>query len=825
MLRSRHSKQAVIRRGSAILLLALLVIAFVVLAIGARGIKTQMDSLAVANSDNLGWNISQLDVDFRGLTVALLRPTTPTSEAGAAISQAEFNDISKAFDIFYSRVRVVGATLQRIGAPAELEPEYRQIEAVRDGMAATLDAATGPTNLQIDALVAAALTAAPKVRLLTTKGIQALAAKQAEARATQHQIFLSFHAKSFIILGFVLLACLLAIRLWRDLEERSRRVELAATNVTNAIEAALSAVIFTDAAGKIAQCNKAAEAYFGSTRDALVGQDFANAFVHPTSRQAFEAYREEPDATPIWMKARTKEGAEFPIELSGTWEKDVEGEAIFIIYLRDISKQLAAEEKLKASRDEAKQASQAKSRFLATMSHEMRTPLHGLIASLDMIDTKALSSADQRLFETARACSTRALDQVNGVLDHTRTTQSMEKPHPFRPSRIIEDMRRSLTPLAAGNGNTITFDANGDGVGARYVGLPEAFSRVIYNLVGNAIKFTQNGSITIEMIASAGPDDTSRVLHFMVKDTGVGIPETDQSRIFKSFETATAHEIDGARGTGLGLAIVSHSLEQMDAKINLRSTPGLGSQFRFTLHLPLAPQQESLPFQAQPQTRVTPDQACVLVVDDNPVNRIVLSEMVTRLGYSVQSVSSGQEAVDRAAATAFDLILMDINMPGMDGHAAAREISSTDSLSCAATILGVTALIPDDSHDATTSGMHAMLSKPLTAGRLEQAISRHMGAGADTSGSNIVQLMDPNIAHDLKRQSLADARHALDVISDDATSWEVRRNAVHYAVGSTSVVGLTHLSRSLQKAETASLKCDQSALEESAQQIRIALST
>ena len=805
-----RSRRALLRWGSAILLLAPLLFAFFVLLVSTRGISTHLDDLAIAHSDNLGWNISQADVDFRGFNNELLKYLIEESENGVQITSNELDQIQIAFDIFYSRISVVKATLHRIDVPIELAECINEIIDARAMLADKIDAIREPSASSIQELLVLAQDLGPKIRLFTTKGIQVLSGLQTEARNDQNEIISHFQTRIFVLFFLVFVACLLAIRLWRDSDERSRRLDLAATNVTSAVAAALSSVIFLDPKGQIIQCNQAAEKLLRSA--VLVGLDFADTFIDPKYLKMFLAYQNAHSVAPIRLTARDCDDRTFQIEMSGSWQKDVEGDDIYIVYLLDISAQLDAEERLKASRDEAKKASEAKSHFLAMMSHEMRTPLHGLIASLDMIQTKNLGEADQRLFRTARVSSDRALEQVNSVLSYTRITQTNAKEYAFTPSLAIRDIRDALTPLAIANGNTIGFEMLGDGVDVRFNGLPDSFSRVMYNLIGNAIKFTMDGSIMIEMIATQGKTPNSRCLNFIVKDTGIGIAQEDQDRIFERFETATEDSEDAWEGTGLGLAIAKFSVAQMNSKIDLRSTLGKGSRFSFSVELKMAASAAEVPGDALlhtgiPHKPVDPD-GVVLIVDDNWVNGMVLEEMVSRLGYVTQYVDSGQDAVDAAQNTQFALILMDVNMPGLNGHEATRKIRESGGKSAQTTIFSVTAQIAKDHFASTQSGMNAMLAKPLTTDRLTSAMMHYLPTANRLKHSDLETAFDLETARKLKRQSLADAQDGLRVIIDDQTSWEERINTLHYAVGSTAVIGFHELSQILSKAEDAAKQED-----------------
>lgn len=815
-MRTRLRKQrSRIRNLSAMTLFTLLVFAFFMLLIGGRALKTQIDQLAVASSDNLGWNISQVSVDYKNFLANILEPMTPGSEDGVEISAAEFLKLQIAFDIFYSRVDVIGAALTRLATPRAERDDYNFVVRKREKLAGIIDGMKAPTNDDVYQFYLVAKVAEPHIRILTTRGLQSLSTAQTEIRAKQYDTFTRFHASSFIILGFVLLSCLLAFRLWRDLEERSRNIEAAATNVRNAFKAAQSAVIFLDSDGLIIQCNDAATTYFGTVQEDILGLDFVHGLLDSDSVNEFLLYQKTPSTHTIRLIARSSDYKQFPIEMSGVWTKDVEGLDTYIIYLTDISEQLAAEEKLKTSRDEAKEASNAKSRFLATMSHEMRTPLHGLIASLDMIEETRLTQADQKLFKTALECSNRALEQVTSILDHTRLTRIKEVAQPFAVRAVLEDIQAVLTPLATANGNTLEMTFLGEGTEFRYKGLPEAFSRVMYNLIGNAIKFTQNGSISIEMISTKGPTENTRCLNFVVSDQGIGIADEDKARIFETFEKAKFNEEDSTRGSGLGLSIVKHSLEQMDSEIQMTSRLGRGSKFKFMLELEIAedgiaiasPDVESVESKSDSHQVL---QGAVLIVDDNNINRTVLSEMVSRLGYEPECVALGSEAVEAAKHKEYALILMDVNMPVMDGYEATRAIRSNAGKSRDSIILGVTALIPSDRDYSTESGMDAMLAKPLTADRLERAINLHLGqATASAPSDDIEQLMDPVIGKKLKAQSMVDAQTALKVLMDPRTSWKERKDAAHYAVGSTGVVGFLQLSSLLSDAEEAAKQSNQ----------------
>ena len=384
------------------------------------------------------------------------------------------------------------------------------------------------------------------------------------------------------------------------------------------------------------------------------------------------------------------------------------------------------------------------------------------------------------------------------------TSPTREQERAFSPARVIRDIVEELRPLAGERGNRIVFDALGDGVEDRYLGQPMAFSRVIYNLAGNAINFTERGEISVTMICTRHPGSDRRRLAVAVADTGPGIAPEDQQRIFDMFQTASAR--GAAQGTGFGLVIARSAVERMGGKIRLDSRPGQGSRFSFEIDLA-----DAGPGDVTDERMAAPGPdfagARALVVDDNPVNRTVLREMMSRLGCDCRTAEAGTEAVNLARGTAFDVILMDVSMPGMDGHEATRRIRGMSGASANSVILGVTALAAHDSCARTSSGMQEMLAKPLTPLRLAQAIGRHLTCEApipaERPGGRLAQAIGPGMSQELVRQSLEDARAALAALDDPAAARDAVAERVHYAIGSAAMVELTELSTALRRAETA----------------------
>jgi CheY-like chemotaxis protein/two-component sensor histidine kinase len=479
--------------------------------------------------------------------------------------------------------------------------------------------------------------------------------------------------------------------------------------------------------------------------------------------------------------------------------------------------------------------------FLATMSHEMRTPLHGVNAALELMDAESLSPEDRDLLRTALECSDRALEQVNNVLDITRLGERRDEGDTFGPAAIARTIIGELSPLARENRNRLGLEITGRGADALYMGAPDAFSRALYNLLGNALKFTRDGQVDLKL-EFATAESGEGVLTVHVMDTGPGIAPEDHERIFREFETGRPGELFGPQGTGLGLSIVRIAVQHLGGTLTLDSAPGKGSRFSFEMPLRPAPaghagdQGHRAPDPVS-QPAAAPVRALdVLVVDDSEVNLGLMCEMVRRLGHRTAMARNGREAVDAATAKAFDVILMDVSMPVMRGDEATRQIRKS-GLSRGALIAAVTAACDTarrvELHEA---GIDAVLVKPtkradiadllaIAAGGPAPAGHAPEGTGADrTHCTELLAQLEPMIGQNRARELM---RAALDDIPAQMLEGEPLQDVpeelteqLHKAAGSTAVVGLTALSGDLLTAERAAVAGDVAGL--NAQRDRIA---
>jgi len=817
------------RRLSAQILLFLMLVASIALLINALAFKQRLEAIRSANSDNGGWVVAQLEVDHQGLMGVLddaafaVRPYAPRPLGAAALAR-----VKQEFDIFYSRVDIFSSTLRRMPISAETQAKVADLKATRETLADRIDAIAEPDAAAIMAFRQAVIDVYPLVRDMTVSALKEITVETARAREEEERLFIRFFVQSLVLLGLMGLGTYLVVRLWRELETRTAETARIAAMLSTAFNSTLNAVIVTDTRSRILYSNEMAQRLLGYQAERLLHMKLEDVLVLDKEPPDGEKVTVGPTGRlnligkgPVTSACRCADGRSLPVEVSLVKDQDISGQTIVIGFIRDISRQVAAETNLREALRTAQQAAQAKSMFLATMSHEMRTPLHGLMASLGLIEESRLSPANRALLKTARDCSARALMQVDDVLELTRMGESRETSEEFRPASIAADIVDELQPLARKSENRIELVTEGPFDLYRVEGLPIAFSRALYNLAGNAVKFTRAGQITIRMTMGGTPLDGLR-MRVEVEDTGIGISPEDQKRIFENFETADRSEVSSTTGSGLGLPIAKLAIERQGGSLGLDSQPGVGSRFHFSVPLNLAQQPaKPAPTTAQrPAVHQTEPAKLILVVDDNEVNLTLMVEMVRRMGHHPDMARDGQEAVEKAQARAYDVILMDFSMPIMDGPSAAQAIRASQTASADAVIIGVTALIETSVGDGGAAVMDDILTKPVSRQQLADAIrqTRHAapanakvdsGIAPDALSLTAAEAFDElcdMVGRDtglrLAQATLDDARRAMVAITSRALTDTERADIVHKAVGSAGLMGFLDLSETLSEAET-----------------------
>ena len=371
------------------------------------------------------------------------------------------------------------------------------------------------------------------------------------------------------------------------------------------------------------------------------------------------------------------------------------------------------------TRLEAQAASGAKGRFLAVMSHEMRTPLNGIAGYAQILD--ASDDLPERAREhvgTIRASCEVLLSLINDVLDYSRTEthQLALTARPLSMSEIIGQTVDIVRPLLADRPVSLMVDS-AMAPGERHLGDARRLEQVLLNLLGNAIKFTAAGQITIGVTLSGAPESLTDRITVRVTDTGIGIAPDDLALLFKPFSQVDAGMTRNVEGAGLGLAISRSLVELMGGQIGVDSQPGQGSTFWFSLALAragaAAPEPRlDAPALVPPRSAVAARR--VLVVDDHEVNRRVAALMLEAAGFAVAMAEDGEQAVQAVRAGKFDLVLMDLHMPVKDGLTACQEIRALPDPVGRIPIVAMTAAaMPDDIARCRAAGMGGHIAKPI----------------------------------------------------------------------------------------------------------------
>ena len=400
--------------------------------------------------------------------------------------------------------------------------------------------------------------------------------------------------------------------------------------------------------------------------------------------------------------------------------------------LHRISRTLAARERvilqdavdIAAARDAAAAASVVKSDFMANMSHEIRTPLTAIVGFTDLLTARSDLDAVAQAQVKRIADAGQALQSiVNDILDFStlEAGQVEIRPQPARVVGLLRDTLAILAPQADAKGLVLEFRAN--------EGLPDALlidehrvRQILLNLISNAIKFTDTGKVRL----IAAYDAAAGQLDVAVEDTGAGLAPAQQRRLFQRFSQVDASSTRRHGGTGLGLAICKGLAEAMGGDIGVRSAPGEGSVFHFRISAPLA---EMQPPAAPPEDARPLDRVRLLVADDHPVNRELVRAILSPMGVDVTEAADGFAAVEFAAATPFDAILMDLRMPGLDGPGAAARIRAEPGPNQDVPILAFSADADLAGGDGVPAGFDGVVRKPIAPAGLLAALSQRLQRG------------------------------------------------------------------------------------------------
>jgi PAS domain S-box-containing protein len=504
-------------------------------------------------------------------------------------------------------------------------------------------------------------------------------------------------------------------------------------------------IVVTDFGGKILFWNRGAEKLFGYSAREVLGRHISIVLTDSPNPEEFEEKLREVDGYETEALLKKKSGELFTGLLSLSLFFDETDRPMGVIgFCIDISERKRLEGELRTSHTELERkigertvalerANRAKDVFLANMSHEIRTPLSGVLGFSDLLLERDIPEDVRSDVAIIRDSAAAALSMLNDVLDLSRIElERLElRPVPFDPVKLLKELVKPFERLATEKGlklETVVQPC----MHGRVTGDPDRIGQIVKNLLQNAIKFTLRGTVRVRMYEQDVVDD-SIGLFIEVSDTGIGIEQAKLKEIFDPFTQADSSYSKTYGGTGLGLTISRTLAGLMGGGIAVESTPGKGSTFTARIKVREAPPEVEA-FPAPERSLVDLPPMSVLLAEDNTVNRMFLERALTRGGHRVKAVSNGLEVLEELAKAAYDCILMDIQMPVMDGMTTTRSIrtSHSPSINPAVPIVALTAYaMKGDREKFLAAGMDGYVTKPVDFGELATALAEavHIDVG------------------------------------------------------------------------------------------------
>lgn len=686
-------------------------------------------------TDSAQWSIFQTSLEFNRLNTAY-------GQFRVEPNVQNRDELKKRADIFFSRVSILKSSdaFDAFRSNSYFAQTTQILSAFAEKLS-DLIAREDFTRLKDDPEIAFEFKEMGRsVTTFVASTVQTQANWDTAARDRLQWLLLSQLATSGLaIIAFLYFAFVVIQQrnhaLAREDEIRARGNLLRAT-----VNSSLDGVLIANAKGEILEVNEAAATMFGYTRARMEGHDMSKLIVPPRLREAHSHGMARHVATGkarvigrrIEIEALRHDGTEFPVELSiattGSGSK-----ATYIAFMRDISDRRVSELSLQYAKERAEFANREKTEFLASISHEMRTPLTGILGALDLLSETDLSKTQFGYVQTANRSGHALLSVISDVLDISRLEAGKVELDlaPLDVTQIVGDVLEIIGKLAADRGNVIHVDLDKT-ISPQLVGDAARIRQVLLNLAINATKFTYNGTVTIS-VTTLAIEDQHADMKFAVRDTGPGISESDKGKLFRNFSQLRNDAQHQLAGSGLGLAISNRLVGLMSGTIGVDSEIGKGSTFWFRLTLPIiaepavpvggtqAHHAQSLP--------VTPKS--VLVIDDNETIRSIIAGQLVSRGHSAETADGALKGLEMLAASEFDAVILDISMPGMDGFEALQAIRKLPGAAGRTPVIALTAhAMIEDRERCLKAGFDQFLTKPVRSNELAQAIALATSGGA-----------------------------------------------------------------------------------------------
>jgi len=497
------------------------------------------------------------------------------------------------------------------------------------------------------------------------------------------------------------------------------------------IESHIDALMTTDPTGVITDVNKQMEALTGCTRDELIGAPFKGYFTDPDRAEAgIKLVLSQKKVTDYELTACNRDGRQTVVSYNATTFYD-RGRTLQGVFAaaRDVTERKRVEAELQQAKAIAESASQTKSDFLASMSHEIRTPMNAIIGIADLLAKTTLSTEQSNYVQIFRRAGDNLLRLINDILDLSKVEASqleLERTA-FSLNDLVEKVKEMVVMPADEKGLALIYEI-APTVPDSLVGDPTRLRQILVNLLGNAIKFTESGTVAlrIELAANGSMADGIR---FAVSDTGIGIPTDQLASIFERFTQADSSTTRKYGGSGLGLTISRRLVELMGGRVWVESSVGSGSTFTFAVPLEVSTGSAGrMPVPAGAETGEGLRALRILLVEDSTDNRTITLAYLRDTPYVIEIAVNGALAYDKFVATGYDLVLMDRQMPVMDGLTATRKIRAWEQANQRppTPIIALTAAaLKGDREKCLAAGCTAYLSKPIKQDVLLQAIRDH----------------------------------------------------------------------------------------------------
>ncbi|MEP2530361.1 ATP-binding protein [Shimia sp.] len=802
----RFPLRALHRAGLLAAAISIGVIALTIFVVSGN-LRDQINEQTSTKSDSTQWTLAQSEVDLRVFQISV---------SAAIEGTGSISDVRRRYDILYSRISTLsnGRQFANVRKDPQAQEALNTLSKFIAAFEHVIDGSDASISLALPQMAEELVRIAPEARRFAVAGVRTFAANSDQHRRSVGSLLSQIALLTLILVLIFFVVVYFLLALVRSFAVTEAGAAESRNRLQEVISTSIDGILTIGQDGRIIDYNGAAERIFGFTREEAIGAVMSELIIPDHLRDAHEngmaRYRETREHHVVGkgllrLEAMRKCGQVFPVELTISAARAV-GDDVFVSYIRDISERVEVEQELIETRDKAVAGEKAKADLIAVMSHEMRTPLNGLLGTMELLQGTELDAKKKKYLSAMETSANLLLHHVNGVLNMSKADAGRLElnKEPLAPGAFLKELVESQHPAFEANGNRISYNAKH---APKKIWVDKVkLLQVVLNLVANANKFTRNGDISVEC------DQLSdgQTVEFRITDTGIGIAQEDQEVVFEDFRTLDTSYGRMAEGSGLGLGISRRLVEAMGGRLELESELEVGSIFLFKLPvgMPDVVGVETIEENAGPAD--VEEALRILLVEDNEINRLVATDMLANAGHDVVVAEDGTQGVSLAEASAFDLIFMDISMPELDGVEATVLIRNGNGPNHDVPIIALTAhALPDDRKRFAAAGISETIVKPLSVKSLNAAIVLALNrTGRPTSdgpeeSNDVLGVLFQKVGETKIRAlvgEFADEVESMQRAHSDETS-KISADQVHRIAGSASVLGCKKLHRLLQVLE------------------------